>query len=90
MLQTFLLEILTRSLLCQVKLMLSEIMEFFNFFLTQPKDGQLGDLTQIQRTTPVLVSGIYNVDIVKVSGGELYSVMLNKQGKIFGFGKTSV
>jgi alpha-tubulin suppressor-like RCC1 family protein len=50
----------------------------------------LGDGTITDRSTPTLVIGENNVNIKNVFAGDHTSILLNKLGKVFLFGKNNV
>ena len=80
--------------LSKIKRMVSEktVFDHFNIFFKFKfrKNGQLGDLTTTERRTPVLVAGYENKNIIKVVGGQFFSMMLNRDGKAFSFGRNNV
>ena len=54
-------------------------------------EGRTGQGTKSnQQKTPGLVFGLYNQEIIKISAGTSHSVMLNKYGVVFTFGRPDV
>jgi alpha-tubulin suppressor-like RCC1 family protein len=47
----------------------------------------LGDGTTRDKTAPIIVTGPYNTEIIKVSAGYQHSMMLNKNGSVITFGR---
>eukprot|EP01080_Neovahlkampfia_damariscottae_P003710 gene3710-6599_t len=51
--------------------------------------GQLGIGSTIDQYSPVVVGGINNHDIIKISTGDEHVLMMNKFGQVFGFGRNN-